>query len=145
MTTRTTSETVTFLHPFLLSGADEVQTAGRYVVETDEILIQALSFPAYRRLSTFIHLAGRPNSSELARVVQIDPAELAAALATDAQAQETVPTRTDRTATGADHDRKRRAKGFVMDDWKRWVALNTTELRWTALVVGGVALAALFT
>lgn len=98
MTTRTSSETVTFMHPFRLSGVDEVQPAGRYLVETDEELLQTLSFPAYRRLSTFIHLAGRPNSSELARVVNIDPAELAAALARDAQAQETAPTLTDRNA-----------------------------------------------
>lgn len=89
MNTRTSSKTVTFLHPFKLSEADEVQPAGRYLVETDEELLQTLSFPAYRRLSTFIHLAGRPNSNELARVVDIDPAELAAALARDAQAQET--------------------------------------------------------
>lgn len=98
MITRTGSETVTFMHPFRLSGVDEVQPAGRYLVETDEELLQTLSFPAYRRLSTFIHLAGRPNSSELARVVNIDPAELAAALARDAQAQETAPTLTDRNA-----------------------------------------------
>jgi hypothetical protein len=92
MTTRTTSETITFLHPFRLSGADDIQPAGQYLVETDEELIQSLSFPAYRRLSTLIHLAGRPNRNELARVVDIDPAELAAARARDAQAQGTAPT-----------------------------------------------------
>jgi len=144
MTTRTTSETITFLHPFLLSGADEVQPAGRYIVETDEVPIQALSFPAYRRLSTFIHLAGRPNSSELARVVHIDPAELAAALAGDAQAPEMAPTPTHRAATAA-HEGKRGAREFMMDCWKRWLARNATELRWTALVAGGVAMAGLFT
>lgn len=89
MIARTSSKTVTFLHPFKPSEADELQPAGRYLVETDEELLQTLSFPAYRRLSTFIHLAGRPNSNGLARVVDIDPAELAAALARDAQAQET--------------------------------------------------------
>jgi hypothetical protein len=36
MTVRTTSKTVTFMHPFNLSGADEVQPAGTYTVETDE-------------------------------------------------------------------------------------------------------------
>jgi len=144
MITRTRDETVTFLHPFKLSGADEVQPAGRYVVETDEELLQTLSFPAYRRLSTFIRLGGSPNSNELDRVVDIDPAELAGALARDAQAQETVPTLTDHTATVA-HERRRSAKACAIEGWKHWLALNATELRWTALVIGGVVLAGLFT
>ena len=29
--------------------------------------------------------------------------------------------------------------------WARWLALNATELKWTAVVAGGVALASLFT
>jgi hypothetical protein len=36
MTVRTTSRTVTFTHPFNLSGMDEVQPAETYTVETDE-------------------------------------------------------------------------------------------------------------
>ena len=84
MTTRTRAETVTFRHPFMLSCLDDVQPAGAYVIETEEELLEGLSFPAYRRLATSIHLAGRPHSSELSRVLNIDPAELAAALATDA-------------------------------------------------------------
>ena len=47
MTVRTTSKTVTFAHPFNLSGVDEVQPAGTYAVETDEELLQTLSIPAY--------------------------------------------------------------------------------------------------
>ena len=42
MTVRTTSRTVTFIHPFSLSGTDEVQPAGTYTVETDEELLQRL-------------------------------------------------------------------------------------------------------
>jgi hypothetical protein len=34
MTVRTTSKTVTFMHPFSLTGTDEVQPAGTYTVET---------------------------------------------------------------------------------------------------------------
>jgi len=89
MTTRTRGETVTFAHPFRLRGADDLLPPGHYLVETEEEMIQGLSFPAYRRLSTCIHLAGRPGSSELARVVDIDPAELAAALAKDVRVHET--------------------------------------------------------
>jgi hypothetical protein len=40
MTVRTTSRTVTFVHPFNLSGTDEVQPAGIYTVETDEELLE---------------------------------------------------------------------------------------------------------
>src|ERR1700724_632699 len=39
MTVRTTSKTVTFMHPFSLTGTDEVQPAGTYTVETDEELL----------------------------------------------------------------------------------------------------------
>ena len=43
MTVRTTSKTVTFMHPFSLSGTDEVQPAGTYTVETDEELLQVIA------------------------------------------------------------------------------------------------------
>ena len=144
MITRTIGETITFQHPFRLSGADDLQPAGRYLVETDEELIQSLSFPAYRRLSTFIHLAGRPNSSELARVVDTVPAKLAAALAIDAQAHEIVPISTHQRPTRP-YERKRGAKEIVIAGAQRWLALNATELKWTTLIVGGMALAGLFT
>ncbi|MGH7088330.1 MAG: hypothetical protein ACREFQ_05470 [Stellaceae bacterium] len=85
MTTRTRCETITFLHPFRLSGVDDIQPAGPYLVETDEETIDALSFPAYRRLFTFIRLGGRPGSTETSRAVDVEPAELAAALAKDAE------------------------------------------------------------
>jgi hypothetical protein len=144
VTTRTSVETVTFRHAFTLSGAEEEQPAGRYLVETDEELLQSLSFPAYRRLATYIHLAGRPNSNETARVVDINPAELSSALARDGFAQNSSPMLTDRTATGIPATRLG-AKAIVIEGWNRWLALNATDLIWTALVVGGVALAVLFT
>src|ERR1700757_5414838 len=56
MTVRTTSKTVTFMHPFNLSGTGEVQPAGTYTVETDEELLQASSIPAYRRIATLLRL-----------------------------------------------------------------------------------------
>ena len=58
MTERTRSKTVTFQHPFRLSGADDLQPAGRYVVESDYETIEGLSFPAFRRVSTVIRLPG---------------------------------------------------------------------------------------
>lgn len=142
MTMRTSSNIVTFLHPFKLSGADDVQPAGRYVVETDEELLQPLSRSAYRRLSTLIRLPGRSGSTERARIVDIDPTELAAVLVSDARVQEIAPQLADRTAT-VPRQRTGGARDFMTDGWKRWLALNAMELKLTALIVG-VLLAGLF-
>lgn len=84
MNIRTTSRTVTFTRPFVLGGIFEEQPAGTYTVETDEELVQTQSVSAYRLISTLIRLPGRPGSLVLAQVVDIDAAELAAALAKDA-------------------------------------------------------------
>src|SRR5271155_729059 len=77
MTTRTISKTVTFAHPFLLKGIDRILPAGDYRVATDEELIEGLSFPAYRRVSTMIFVPGQNTSS--VEMVAIDPQELQAA------------------------------------------------------------------
>ena len=95
MTTRMSGETVTLLHPFRLSGMDDVLPPGRYLVETEEERLEGVSFPAYRRLSTVIHLAGRPHSSETARMVTVDPTELAAIRNNDAQTEKAAPTLAD--------------------------------------------------
>jgi hypothetical protein len=88
MTVRTTSRMVTFTHPFNLSGVDEVQPAGTYTVETDEELLQTLSVPAYRRISTLMRLPARPTGPMLTQIVEINAVELAAVLARDAQPNE---------------------------------------------------------
>jgi hypothetical protein len=88
---RTSSKTVTFTRPFTLSGMDEAWPAGTYTVETDEELLQALSFPAYRRVATWIRLAappGRRGAAGVAQAAEVDPGELEAALASDAAAAE---------------------------------------------------------
>ena len=64
---RTTTESITFRHCFLLKGLDKTQLPGTYEVEIEEERIEGLSFLAYRRVATFIRLprAGRgANSSE---------------------------------------------------------------------------------
>jgi hypothetical protein len=86
MAIRTTSRTVSFTRPFLMSGMVEEQPAGVYSVETDEELLDTATVPAYRRITTLIRLPGRPGGSVLDHVVDIDPAELAAALDRDAAA-----------------------------------------------------------
>lgn len=84
MLSRTNRETVTFSHPFSLSGIDGVQPAGTYTVETDEELIDGLSIPVYRRIATVILLPAPVGGPVLFQVVAIDPLELAEAQQRDA-------------------------------------------------------------
>jgi hypothetical protein len=76
MTVRTSSKTVTFACPFLLKGIDREMAAGSYRVVTDEELIEQLSFPVYRRVSTMIFVPAQASSVEM---VSIDPLDLEAA------------------------------------------------------------------
>ncbi|WP_247894296.1 hypothetical protein [Azospirillum sp. B510] len=67
-----------------MSGIDGVQPAGSYTVETDEELVDGLSFPVYRRLSTIIVIPGRPGEIVSSQSVAVDPDELAEAERRDA-------------------------------------------------------------
>jgi hypothetical protein len=75
---------VTFARPFLIEGFVQELPAGDYVVETDEELIEGLSFPAYRRVSTTLHVNVVPGHPGLRQAWQIDPERLDAALIRDA-------------------------------------------------------------
>jgi len=79
MTTRTARKTVTFTQAFELSGIG-VQPAGSYEIETDEELIDDISFLAWRRIATTIHIRGHG----VVQTHPIDPVELEAALLRDA-------------------------------------------------------------
>lgn len=83
MATRTTSKTVTFTKSFVLGDVDEVFPAGDYVIETDEDLLQGLSFSAYLRIATVIYLPDRSGNPRLSRALTIDPQELEASLSRD--------------------------------------------------------------
>ncbi len=83
--TRTHRNTVTFTRPFRIGGIDWLQPPGTYPIETDEELIEDLSFTAYRRTAMFIILPGQAGSGILTQTVKIEPAELEAAKARDAQ------------------------------------------------------------
>jgi hypothetical protein len=83
MTTRTSKKTVTFRKPFVLDGFDEVLPAGAYRVETDEELMEGISFPAYRRVLTLLHLHPKPGRPDLTETLTVDPNELDAALERD--------------------------------------------------------------
>jgi hypothetical protein len=85
MNSRTSTITVTFKRPFKLKGVDRELPPGDYPVTTDEELIEGLSFPVYRRMSTTIMVPvdQSPLSIEM---VQIDPGDLQAARERDAAA-----------------------------------------------------------
>jgi hypothetical protein len=77
MTMRTTNKTVTFHRPFCLKGVDRLLPPADYRVMTDEELIEGLSFPAYRRVSTAIFVPA--SSGSAIEMVTIDPLDLQAA------------------------------------------------------------------
>jgi hypothetical protein len=78
MTMRTTTKTVTFRRPFYLKGVDRLLPPADYRVVTDEELIEGLSFPAYRRVSTVIFVPAESGSA--IEMVTIDPLDLQAAM-----------------------------------------------------------------
>ena len=141
MTVRTTSKTVIFMHPFSLTGTDEVLPAGTYTVETDEELLQPSSLPAYRRIATLLRLE-RNTGTVLTQIVETNPVELAGALARDAQPVETVAQRAHSEAVVSPKRARGRMDSF-REGWKDWVTLNAIDLTWIALVIGGVLLTTL--
>jgi hypothetical protein len=84
MPTRTSSKTVIFSRPFSLKGVDRILPAGDYRVVTDEELIDGLSFPVYRRVSTVIFVPAQSHQASSIEMVTIDPSDLKAAQDHDA-------------------------------------------------------------
>lgn len=80
MESRFHAETMVFRRPFRLGRTSATEPAGTYVVETEEALIEGVSFPVWRRVSTTIALQG----AAITEVIPVDPAALAAARAADA-------------------------------------------------------------
>jgi hypothetical protein len=75
MITRTHNTLAVFSHPFELKGVDRILPSGEYKVVTDELLIEELSFPVYRRVSTMILVPGQSHASAL-EMVTTDPHDL---------------------------------------------------------------------
>jgi len=90
MTLRTTQKDVTFQKPFSLAGLEEVLPAGVYVVDTEEELIEGLSFTAYQRTNTTIHLQPKSADSAIKRSMTLSPTELEAALLRDMEAPSSI-------------------------------------------------------
>ena len=80
---RTSEKIVTFLNAFSFPSLDEQLPAGDYKVQTDEELIEGLSFVAYRRVETMIYLRGRRGRPGERRILSIDPDDLNTALEAD--------------------------------------------------------------
>lgn len=83
MTIRTKHSTLVFCEPFVLAGFDEELAAGTYRIETDEELLDTVSFPTWQRVRAVIHL--RPDIARPGRFrsLTIGPCELDAAVARD--------------------------------------------------------------
>lgn len=83
MSTRTKRSIVHFTAPFALRGVDEILPPGDYAIDEDEELIDGISWLAYRRVATFIHLPSVTSNSRTSQLIAIDHAELEAALQQD--------------------------------------------------------------
>jgi len=94
MKTRTIETTVTFKRPFALTGLNEELPAGDYIVETEEELVDGISYAAYRRTSTVLRLPARSGPPQLTRAMTVDPAELDEAM-DPAQARPAGPPRAE--------------------------------------------------
>jgi len=84
MSERTTETTVTFKRPFMLGSFDSMQPAGTYRLVIDEEEVAGLSFVAFRRISTVLHVPASSSASGHQQAFPTDPGELEAALEADA-------------------------------------------------------------
>jgi hypothetical protein len=66
-----------------LGGLGELHPAGSYPIETDEELVEGISFPVFRRTMTTMQLIADPQRQGIVETVAIDPQHLDAALARD--------------------------------------------------------------
>jgi hypothetical protein len=83
MSGRNTHSIAHFEAPFVLGGVDVPQPAGDYDIDHDEELIDGMSWLAWHRVATFIHLPARAVKSQTSQLVAINHAELEAALQQD--------------------------------------------------------------
>ena len=80
---RTTETTITFRHPFVLTALEATQPAGTYRLVVEEEEIPGLSFVAFRRTATLLHLPALSATSDTHQVVNVDPVEWAAVVEAD--------------------------------------------------------------
>ena len=85
MSIRTTETMVTFRRPFALAALEGAQPAGTYRLVEEEEEIAGLSFVAFRRVATLLHVPADPAPGDTCHVVPVSPDELAQVLAADAK------------------------------------------------------------
>lgn len=93
MTTRTTQSIAVFNDAFSLGGIDGELPPGSYRIETEEELIESLSFVAFCRVETTIALPAIGSVGLRRQIVAIDPLDLAAAQDRDAARQQSTALR----------------------------------------------------
>lgn len=87
MAFRTTETTITFRRPFTLTSIDAQQPAGTYRVVIDEEEILGLSFLAFQRTRTTLHIPAVSSYSRGCQAFPVNAGELAAALQADGRSQ----------------------------------------------------------
>jgi hypothetical protein len=80
---RTIETMVTFRRPFVLTALETAQPAGTYRLVTEEEEIPGLSFIAFRRTATMLHLPALTGTGGTHQVVSVDPVEWAAVVEAD--------------------------------------------------------------
>jgi len=76
---RTSERIVTLHRPFVLG--EDTYPPGEYLVQTDEVTIDQLSFPAWRRVATMIHV----RNGGTTQVLTVAPQELELILSADVE------------------------------------------------------------
>jgi hypothetical protein len=84
--TRTRKRLLTFKRGFELNGVDYPLPPGSYEIICDEELIEELSFPVYRRVSTWI--MARRSAGAATEMILINPDDLAKVQASQLDSKE---------------------------------------------------------
>ncbi len=87
MVLRTTETTVTFRRSFKLTSIDTLQPAGTYRLVIDEEEILGLSFLAFQRTGTTLHIPASSSANRRDQAFPVNAGELAAALQADSGSQ----------------------------------------------------------
>lgn len=83
MPERSTETIITFANAFHIKGLDHPQMPGQYLVVTEEVLLEGLSFPVWQRTATLMHLPAITAPAVMRQVFRIDAEDLVAAMAAD--------------------------------------------------------------
>jgi len=86
MTAAPHQTSVTFSRPFWLEGVEGTYPPGTYAIQQSQENVLGLSFIGYRQTKTTIELPPRGRVQLAAEVVEVDPADLEAALVRDVEA-----------------------------------------------------------